>query len=54
VSYVVPVTYAGAAFRAIMLRGDAPPLWDVSALALMAVVLVPLAYLLIRRSYRPV
>ncbi len=52
VSYLVPVTHAGVALREVMLRGglsSAEPLWS---LTLMAVVLAPLAYLLMRRSYR--
>ena len=52
VSYAVPVTHAGEALRAVMLRGDLgtpTPLWW---LCLMAAVLVPAAYILTRRSYR--
>lgn len=52
VSFLVPVTHAGVALREVMLRGgltSAEPLWS---LALMAVVLAPLAYLMMRRSYR--
>ena len=52
VSYVVPVTHAGQALRAIMLRGSLVPWEAVWSLAVMAVVLVPSAFLLMRRSYR--
>jgi ABC-2 type transport system permease protein len=52
VSYVVPVTHAGEALRAEMLRGELRTLAPVGWLCLMALVLVPLAYLLTRRSYR--
>jgi ABC-type multidrug transport system permease subunit len=52
VSYVVPVTYAGAALRTVMLRGDVIPLEAMAVLTLMAALLVPTAYLLVRRSYR--
>lgn len=52
VSFAVPVTYAGEALRAVLLRDDVIPLTELSALALMAVILVPLAVLLTRRSYR--
>ncbi|MGH2588420.1 MAG: ABC transporter permease [Dehalococcoidia bacterium] len=52
VSWLVPVTHAGAALRAAMLRGDLIP-WDALwSLVLMALVLVPIAYFLTRRSYR--
>jgi ABC-2 type transport system permease protein len=52
VSWVVPVTHAGAALRAVMLRGEPPPFDTIWPLLLMIGVLVPLAYVLTRRSYR--
>jgi ABC-2 type transport system permease protein len=52
VSYLVPVTHAGEGLRGEMLRGEMLTLAPVWSLALMAAVLVPLAYLLTYRSYR--
>ncbi|MGD9894732.1 MAG: ABC transporter permease [Dehalococcoidia bacterium] len=52
VSWIVPVTHAGAALRAVMLRGEPPPFDTVWPLALMVAILVPLAFVLTRRSYR--
>lgn len=52
VSWIVPVTHAGAALRAVMLRGGFIPMEAVWSLLLMAAVLIPLAYVLTRRSYR--
>lgn len=52
VSWIVPVTHAGAALRAVMLRGGSIPLEAIWSLLLMAAVFIPLAYLLTRRSYR--
>jgi ABC-2 type transport system permease protein len=52
IAYAVPVTHAGEALRAVMLRGSLVPLSSVGALALMALVLGPIATLLMRRSYR--
>lgn len=52
VAYAVPVTHAGTAMRAIMLRGNLVPLGSVAMLAVMVGALAPVAYLLMRRSYR--
>ena len=51
VAYIVPVTEAGDALRTVMLRGDAPPLWELAALGGMAALFVPLAFVLLRKSY---
>jgi ABC-2 type transport system permease protein len=52
VSYLVPVTHAGAALRQVMLRGGGAPVAQLEALGLMVGVFVPLAYLLTGRVYR--
>jgi ABC-type multidrug transport system permease subunit len=52
VSWIVPVTHAGGALRAVMLRGEPPPLDTVWPLLLMVAALVPFAFVLTRRSYR--
>lgn len=52
IAYVVPVTEAGDALRAVMLRGNSIPWWpEIGALGIMAAVFVPLAYLLMRKSF---
>jgi ABC-2 type transport system permease protein len=52
VSYAIPVTHAGVALRAVMLRGDLVPADSLAALGLFIAILGPLAVLLMRRSFR--
>jgi ABC-2 type transport system permease protein len=52
IAYAVPVTHAGQALRAVMLRGALVPISAIASLALMAALLMPAAYLLMQRSFR--
>jgi ABC-2 type transport system permease protein len=52
VSYSMPVTYAIAGFQDIMLAGQAPQGWHLSALGGMTVVFMLLAWLFYRRQFR--
>jgi ABC-type multidrug transport system permease subunit len=52
IGYLVPVTHAGEALRMVMLRGELLSVRPLVVLALMLLVLGPIAALLMRRSLR--
>jgi ABC-2 type transport system permease protein len=51
IAYIVPVTEAGDALRTVLLRGNTVPIWELAALGGMAAFFIPLAFLLMRRSF---
>ncbi len=52
VSYSLPVTYGIRALQAVMLRGEQPPLYAVTALAAMAIFLFVLSTTIFRYQFR--
>ncbi len=52
VSYLLPVTYGIRGLQSVMLRGEQPPLYVVTALAAMAIFLFVLSTTIFRHQFR--